>query len=261
MIGYRELEKGIKELGLTPRQPVLIHVGKDDFGFIRGGIETLLGAITANVFSIITPAFTYRTMVIPEDGPPNNGITYGTGSNANVMIEPFHMDIPPDETLGEFPVIFGRMPDVSRSTHPILSFYGLHAKEFLSLQTIPEPLTIIEALLDRDGLVVLINVDHSANTSIHLGERLANRRTFLRWALTYERVVECPNFPGCSSGFGAISKSVESFTGTLNLPGLDIKALPLRDLVATTRNLIHNDPNALLCQRPDCERCNTLRQG
>jgi aminoglycoside 3-N-acetyltransferase len=133
--------------------------------------------------------------------------------------------------------------------------------EFLGVQSILEPLTIIEALIDQDGLVVLINTDHTANTSIHLGERLANRRTFIRWAMTPERVVECPNFPGCSSGFGAIAKSLEQYSGTLDLSGLNIKAIPLRDLVSTTRDLILADPNALLCQRPNCERCNALRQS
>ncbi|MGB8253004.1 MAG: AAC(3) family N-acetyltransferase [Anaerolineaceae bacterium] len=261
MIGYRDLEKGFKELGLIPQRPVIIHVALDSFDFIRGGIETLLGAVTANTYSIITPAFTYRTMVIPEDGSSNNGITYGTGRQANVMVEAFHMDMPADDTLGVFPKIFSRMPGVARSTHPILSFYGIHAEEYLGVQSILEPLTIIEALLDRDGLVVLVNVDHTANTSIHLGERLANRRTFTRWALIHERVVACPNFPGCSSGFGTVTKSVEQFSGTLDLSGLEIKAIPLRDLVATTRDMILADPNALLCQRPDCERCNSLRQA
>jgi len=261
MIGYRDLEKGFKELGLTTQRPVIIHVAQDNFDYVRGGIETLLGALTANVYSIITPAFTYRTMVIPEAGVPNNGITYGTGQQENETVEAFQMTMPADETLGLFPIIFSRLPGVGRSTHPILSFYGIHAMEFLGVQSILEPLTIIEALIDQDGLVVLINTDHTANTSIHLGERLANRRTFIRWAMTPERVVECPNFPGCSSGFGAIAKSLEQYSGTLDLSGLNIKAIPLRDLVSTTRDMILADPNALLCQRPNCERCNALRQS
>jgi aminoglycoside 3-N-acetyltransferase len=261
MIGYHELEKAFKELGLTRRLPVIIHVSQDNFDHIRGGIESLLGALSANTFTILTPAFTYRAMVIPEDGSPDNGLTYGTGRQANDMVEAFHIDMPPDETLGIFPNIFNRMAGVARSTHPILSFYGIHAQEYLSAQSIQDPLGPIQALLDSDGLVVLVNVDHTANSSIHLGERMANRRTFIRWALTHERVVECPNFPGCSSGFGNITKSVEQDCGTVSLPGLEIKAISLRDLVMTTSNLITTDRNALLCQRSDCERCKTIRQA
>lgn len=260
MIGYRDLEKGFNGLGITSRQPVIIHAAQANFESVRGGIETLLGALVANAFSIITPAFTYRTMITPENGPLNNGLTYGAGGLSNDMVECFDAGMPPDESLGAFPVIFSHMNGVSRSIHPIFSFFGIHAEEFLSAQTIQEPLAIIEALLAFDSLVVLINVDHTANTSIHLGERLANRRTFVRWALTRDQIIECPNFPGCSSGFGAITKSIEQYSGALHFPGLEINAIPLRELVATSRAMVLADPIALLCQRPDCERCNAIRQ-
>jgi aminoglycoside 3-N-acetyltransferase len=259
MIGYRELEKGIKELGLNQEHPVIIHVAQDRFDTIRGGIETLLGALTANIFALVTPAFTYRTMLIPEMGPANNGITYGSGRQANEMVEAYDVGVLPDETLGAFPRIFSRMPGVERSKHPILSFYGLHAEEYLADQTLVNPLAVIEALMSNDGQVVLVNVEHTANTSIHLGEQLASRKTFVRWAMIKDSMVECPNFPGCSSGFNAISSIAEPYCGALHLSGLEIKALPLRDLVNAARGMIESDPNALLCQRPDCERCNAIR--
>ena len=259
MIGYRDLDKGFKDLGLNPKFPVIAHVAQDRFENIRGGIETLVGALTANTYSVVTPAFTYRTMLIPENGPPRNGMTYGSGRQANEMVDAFNMDMLPDEALGDFPRIFNRMPGVTRSRHPILSFYGLHADEYLEPQSLQDPLAVIQALMSNDGIVILVNVEQTANTSIHLGERKANRMSFVRWALTYNNIVACPNFPGCSSGFNAINNSIESFCGKLQLPGLEIKAIPLRDLVSTTCSMIQADSNALLCQRADCERCNTIR--
>ena len=259
MIGYRDLDKGFKDLGLNPKFPVIAHVAQDCFENIRGGIETLVGALTANTYSVVTPAFTYRTMLIPENGPPRNGMTYGSGRQANEMVDAFNMDMLPDEALGDFPRIFNRLPGVTRSRHPILSFYGLHADEYLEPQSLQDPLAVIQALMSNDGIVILVNVEQTANTSIHLGERKANRMSFVRWALTYNNMVACPNFPGCSSGFNAINNSIESFCGKLQLPGLEIKAIPLRDLVSTACSMIQADSNALLCQRADCERCNTIR--
>ncbi|MBN2257741.1 MAG: AAC(3) family N-acetyltransferase [Anaerolineaceae bacterium] len=260
MISYRELEKGIMKLGLSPSHPVIIHVARDPFESIKGGVETLLGALTANTYAVVTPAFTYRTMLIPEKGPPDNGITYGSGRQANEMVEAFDIRMPPDEALGDFPRVFSRLPGVERSKHPILSFFGLHSEEYLSTQTLSNPLAVIENMMANDGQVVLINVDHTANTSIHLGELMANRKTFVRWALTENDLVECANFPGCSFGFNAISSSLEPYCGSLGLAGLEIKALPLRDLISVVCNMIQKDPSALLCQRPDCERCNALRK-
>jgi aminoglycoside 3-N-acetyltransferase len=259
MIGYRDLDKGFKDLGMNPKFPVVAHVAQDHFENIRGGIETLIGALTANTYSIVTPAFTYRTMLIPENGPPRNGMTYGSGRQANEMVEAFNLDMLPDEALGDFPRVFKHLPGVSRSRHPILSFYGLHADEYLEPQTLQDPLAVIQALMANDGIVVLVNVEQTANTSIHLGERMAGRVSFVRWALSYNNMVACPNFPGCSSGFNAINNSIEPFCGKLQLPGLEIKAIPLRDLVSTACSMIQADPNALLCQRADCERCNVVR--
>ena len=259
MIGYRDLDKGFKDLGLSPKFPVIAHVAQDRFETIRGGMETLIGALTANTYSVVTPAFTYRTMLIPENGPERNGMIYGSGRQANEMVEAYSMDMIPDETLGDFPIIFKHLPGVSRSRHPILSFYGLHADEYLEPQTLQDPLAVIQALMSNDGIVVLVNVEQTANTSIHLGERMANRMSFERWALTCNNMFACTNFPGCSSGFNAINTSIEPFSGKLQLAGLEIKAIPLRDLVSTVRTMIQTDPNALLCQRVDCERCNIIR--
>jgi hypothetical protein len=39
-----------------------------------------------------------------------------------------------------------------------------------------------------------------------------------------------------------------------------IQAMPLHELVETTRQLIAADPTALLCSRTDCMSCNTTRR-
>jgi hypothetical protein len=41
--------------------------------------------------------------------------------------------------------------------------------------------------------------------------------------------------------------------------GAFIQAVPLKRLLAVTVELIKKDPLALLCQREDCERCNSVR--
>ncbi len=117
----------------------------------------------------------------------------------------------------------------------------------------------IAALSDEDGWVVLINVDHTVNTSIHYAEKLAGRKQFMRWALVENRVVECPSFPGDSSGFDAIESYIRPDTRRVDMGEAFIQAIPLKRLLEAVQELIKLDPLALLCQRTDCERCNAVR--
>jgi aminoglycoside 3-N-acetyltransferase len=128
------------------------------------------------------PTFTYKTMVTPGVGPPNNGITYGGDKDLNKMAEPFRLDMPPDKMMGILPRQLLEEKGVTRTSHPILSFAGLGADDILLTQTLFDPLAPIGALTEKDGWVLLINVDHTVNTSIHYGEKLAGRRQFVRWA-------------------------------------------------------------------------------
>jgi aminoglycoside 3-N-acetyltransferase len=207
------------------------------------------------------PTFTYKTMITPEVGPPNNGITYSSGKDLNKLAEPFLIDMPPDKMMGSLPLALLHEKDVLRTSHPILSFAGIKADEILLAQTLFDPLAPIRELAEKDGWVVLINVDHSVNTSIHYAEKLAGRGQFVRWAMTPGRIVECPGFPGDSTGFNAIEELTEPNTRRVEV-GQEafIQAVPLKRLLDVTVELIKKDPVALLCQREDCERCNAVRE-
>ncbi|MBP6178049.1 MAG: AAC(3) family N-acetyltransferase, partial [Anaerolineales bacterium] len=145
------------------------------------------------------------------------------------------------------------------SMHPIQSFAGIRADAILNTQTIYDPMAPIRALADHDGWVLLLGVDHRVNTSIHYAEKLGGRLQFIRWALMGDRVVECSGFPGDSEGFEAIAPHVEKYTRRVEIGGAQVQAVHLRSLVKTVVDMIQENPFALLCQRPDCERCTAVR--
>jgi aminoglycoside 3-N-acetyltransferase len=176
------------------------------------------------------------------------------------MAKPFRSDMPPDKMMGTLPLALLHQKDAIRSSHPILSFGGIKVDDILLSQTLSDPLAPIRELAGKDGWVVLINVDHSVNTSIHYGEKLAGRRGFVRWAMTPGRIVECPGYPGDSFGFNAIEEYIASHTRRVEIDnGAFIQAVPLKRLLEVTVELIKRDPLALLCQRSDCKRCNAVR--
>ena len=258
MVGYEELKNAFTELGLA-NKPVIAHASLHPFGYIHQGVDTVLSALSESVSGLIMPTFTYRTMVTPEVGPPNNGIGYGDDQYYNREARPFSPEMPADALMGILPETLRNHSAAKRSSHPILSFTGINTDLFLDTQTLHDPFAPIAALAQQDGWVVLINVDHTVNTSIHYAEKLAGRKQFVRWALLRDRVVECHNFPGDSSGFAVISEYMLMYTRQVELGPAFIQAVPLRQLFEVVQDLIKQDPLALLCQRTDCERCNAVR--
>ena len=260
MVSFHELFSGLRQLGVDKQSPVIIHASLSSFGEIRGGAETLLGAVLGNFNAIMAPTFTFKTMVIPEEGPPDNAITYGSGHDQNLMAEPFLPDMPADRLMGVFAETLRTRSGAKRSSHPILSFSGLNVDAALETQTQHDPFAPIGALAEQDGWVLLLGTDQTVNTSIHYAEKLAGRGQFVRWALLANSVTECSGFPGCSDGFGQIGPVMEGVSRRVKIGAAQVQAIPLQLLVQVVVDLVMKDPLALLCQRPDCERCNAARQ-
>jgi aminoglycoside 3-N-acetyltransferase len=255
---YAELVWAFQALGLQDT-PIIAHASLRPFGYIQGGAETVLEAMLASFGSIIMPTHTYKTKVIPPVGPPNNGVVYGSGRDLNKLAEPFHLNMRTDPMMGVLPETLRNHPSAMRTAHPILSFAGINADLALLTQTLYEPLAPIGILADQDGWVVLINVDHTVNTSIHYGEKLAGRKQFVRWALAQDRVVECPGYPGDSMGFFAIQPFLSADTRRVEIGEAFIQAVPLGRLFDVVQALIKKDPLALLCEQAECERCSAVR--
>ncbi len=259
MLTFNDLIVSFETLGLR-NKPVIAHASLSSFGYVVGGGDSIITALEYTTGAFILPSHTYKTMFTPASGPANNATNYARGQQWNRLAEPFQSDMPVDRLMGTVPESMRKWPEAHRSTHPILSFIGIRAEKILKTQTIEEPFAPLRALVEQDGWVLLLGVDHTVNTSIHFGEKLAGRKQFLRWALTQSGVVACPAFPGCSAGFEAIEPEVRSITKTIQVGNATVRALPLRPLMVRVIELIKKDRHALLCSRIDCERCADVRK-
>lgn len=259
-VSLSDLKAGLAKLGLA-KNLVIAHASLRAFGPIEGGAATMLTALLDSVRGVIMPAFTYKTMLNPDVGPPRNGITYGSQTDLNKMAEKFHADMPVDPAMGVLPEVMRRHPRAKRSMHPIQSFTGIRADAILNRQTLFDPLAPIGALAESDGWVLLLGVDHKVNTSIHYAEKLAGQLQFIRWALLQDRVVECPGFPGDSEGFNVIEPFIEKYTRQVQIGDARVQAVHLKSLINVVLEKLTENPYILLCGRPDCERCNAVRYG
>lgn len=259
MVSYRDLAAGFQKLNIPKQAPVIVHASIASIGDVRGGNETVLGALLANFEAIMAPTFTFKTMIIPEEGPDNNGIIYGSGKDLNRLAEFFVASMPSDKLMGSLPETIRLHAQAKRSNHPIFSFSGIGVDEALDSQTLEEPFSPIMVLNENHGWVILIGVDHRVNTAIHVAEQHSGRKTFTRWALTTHGIYECPNYPGCSEGFNKIEDYLNGIKKESRIGNALIQAFPLSDLIQTAASVIREDPLSLLCEKPDCERCQAVR--
>ena len=259
MISYRELVKAFNQVELDSHSRVIAHVSLDPVGAVQGGAETVIGAVRSVVETLVMPAFTHRTLVIPPVGPANNAVEYGSFEQENLDAQVFDRDLPVDPDLGPAAEAFRRLDGIARSPHPILSFCAQNAAEALEMQTLDHPLGPVEWLAEYDADVLLIGADHRSNFSLHWAEQLAGRKTFMRWALTRAGVVECTNMPGCSEGFNLIVGKLQGVARRVQIGQGRIEAVALRDLLHIATNWIKEDPRALLCERTGCPHCAAVR--
>lgn len=259
-VSYRQLVRALRELNIPAGKPVVVHSSLRAFGSVLGGADTVAGALIEVFDSVIVPTFTYNTLVVPETGPPDNAIQYGTHTDRNKMAEFFYPQMPADKLMGAIAESVRLHPHADRSGHPIMSFAGVNARKYLEKQRLTEPLAPLAAMYDQGGWVLLLGVGHTTNTTIHLGERLAGRKMYTRWALMSDIVVTCTNIPYCSDGFDAIQPLMEPFIKRTVIGEAVVQAMPMYELIQTTRQLIEADPSALLCDRTDCQSCNTVRR-
>ncbi|HAF60835.1 MAG TPA: hypothetical protein DCK95_00735 [Anaerolineaceae bacterium] len=260
MLQYRDIKTALQDLCIERSDPTIVYASSQLIPQVRGGAQTILGAILGSIDNILMPSFTYRTMVIPEFGPPDNLINYGSGRISNLDAAIFTPELPADFADSQISEIFRNYPDVSRSAHPIFSFLGLGLDSALISQTISDPYGHIRFLQGKDAKIVLLAKDPSALFSLHFCEQVSGRKQFVRWAITQDGIKECPHFPGCPRGFHKILYQLDADMKKTQIVGDPCYSVSLDHLVSTAVALLSTDPYALLCNDLHCEKCNAIRR-
>lgn len=248
-----ELEGALAECGLDGSPHVIVHASLRAFGHIDGGAPAVLRALRGRAATVVMPAFSYYTLVWPEEGrgpdwprpAPPPGANFGR-----------YTKVSPD--IGRVAQTLVDNPNAARSFHPALSFVavGDKADEVLGVQSLDVPYAPIGKLYDEDGLAVLFGVDHRSNTTVHYGEYLAGMPLLDRYVLVNGRVQKT-SFPNCSADFGRLAPHVQGATAQVGRGRISV--FRVRELVDRTRELLARDPEALLCTYPGC-RCQTVRR-
>jgi aminoglycoside 3-N-acetyltransferase len=265
----QEIVDGLRALGLDGLSTVIVHSSLRSFGYVDGGALAVCRALVAACGTVLMPAGAWDRTGVPA--PPNlirphNAVHVAESwDEFDVALEqavPFSPDLPIDRELGRVPETMRQSFPHQRCTHPLLSFLavGRHAAGLIAAQTLDRPLDPIEALASLDGDVLLLGVDHTVNTAIHLAEQRLRRSRFYRYAKAADGVwMELPNIPGQSHCFGEIEPELTAQSCEVIIGRCRARRVAVATVLAAAERLILADPAAMLCPDPEC-RCGAALQ-
>jgi aminoglycoside 3-N-acetyltransferase len=241
----------VRTLGVRAGDLMIVHSSYKSIGGVEGGPAAVAQAMVDAVSpggSVFMPTFNYgRDPYHPATAPSLDG----------VITE-----------------LFRQRPDAIRSRHPThpIAGVGPDAAAILDGHDRVEPFgrgSPCWRLWERDAWVLLIGVDHAANSMAHVAEELLDMSYLDRRRIA--RVVQADGSiadvtirrPGCSDAWGPVIDPPLRARGAIvagTLGQARVMLMRSKTVVDVTANLLRADPAALLCHQPGCEACNQARR-
>jgi aminoglycoside 3-N-acetyltransferase len=173
------LIRDLRELGVTEGSVVIAHVAMSTLGWVVGGaqamVEAMLGAV-GPTGTLVTPT---------QSAHLSDPALWQAPPVPPEWVEVIRRDMPlfdpaltPTRAMGQVVECFRRHPGAIRSQHPTVSFaaVGPLAADLMSDHPLTPGLgegSPLSRLYDADAQVLLLGVDHSNDTSLHLAEHRA----------------------------------------------------------------------------------------
>jgi aminoglycoside 3-N-acetyltransferase len=228
-----ELEAGLRKLGLTGGDIVLLHSSLSSVGKVDGGADTVIDAFLSILGS-------EGTLVVP---------TFGA--------------------LGVIPETLKKRADAVSSIHPRASVASIGRKaieicsDHWKAETAHSHQTPYTRIADLGGYVCLLGVDHDRNTTLHTVEALLelpylNRTPEVTFSTPVGEITKSwPHFPGPHRNFIGLERLLQE-EGIIRHGKIGeavvrlMKSRELIDKLLTTGTI---DPDFVLCDNPNCEDC------
>ncbi|MDE2801337.1 MAG: AAC(3) family N-acetyltransferase, partial [Chloroflexota bacterium] len=158
-VGIANVTEQLRALGVQPGQTLQVHTAFSTVGPIEGGPIGLIEALRA----AIGPG---GTLVMPSMSDDDD--------------HPFDPQMTPCLGMGVTADTFRRLPGVLRSDNPhAFAAVGPLASRIVAPHSLSLPHGLdspVGRVYELGGHVLLLGIDHTSNTTIHLGEHLAGVR-------------------------------------------------------------------------------------
>ncbi len=179
-ITVETLKKDFFNIGLRQGMTILVHSSLSSTGWVCGGASAVILALEDVLGTNGTLVMPAHSGDLSDPGKWGNPpVPESWWETIKQTMPPYDCDMTPTRGVGIIPEVFRKQRSVLRSSHPQISFAAWgknsefitsgHSLEFGCGENSP-----LAKIYDLDGYVLLLGVDHSSNTSIHLAEARAD---------------------------------------------------------------------------------------
>lgn len=239
-------------------KPICVHASMRSLGADRPRASELLDRFLGIGCTVLVPTFTYalEQPAPANDRPDQNGWDYEAFQPTphGRCFDPAGNELSLRD-MGQFPKAVLEHQGRVRGDHPLNSFsaVGPLAAELIGGQSPDDVYSPLRSLCAGGGQVLMVGVDFTSLTLLHLAEHQAGRRLFVRWAKGADGDVRACNVGSCSNAF-------EHFRDVIPFDGTRIGQSPVRVLDAgwaldAATAAIVDQPGITRCGNPGCERC------
>lgn len=265
-VHQRDIQDSIRILELSER-PVCLHSSLRSFGHVEGGARAVVEAFLHEGCTLLVPAFTWVFAVPPplHSRIPRNGWNYeafsGPTSGIGRIYTPASTEI--DREMGAIAATVATWPERARGNHPLCSFaaVGPLAEEIIAGQLPLDVYAPLNALAQRNGVVLLAGVGIEKMTLLHLAEKVAGRTLFRRWANDAHGQPIAVEVGSCSDGFSRLELHFQADVISTVVGQSKWKVSSSHQVLYEATLAIRADPNVTHCGDPTCDRCNDAVAG
>lgn len=260
------IRAAIRTLGLAGK-PVCVHSSLRSFGWVEGGAGAVVDAFLAEGCTLLVPTFSgaaFEAWPDPPDAIERNGWRGPFPADRSAGAEVFTpASTTIDADLGAIPAAVLAMPGRVRGAHPLDSFaaVGPLAHALVGGQNPQHVYAPLEALMASGGAVVLMGVELTAMTLIHLAEHRAGRALFVRWARDAGGEIARVRVGGCSGGFGNLDAALAPAIRRVDVGQSRWMVMDAAQALDLATAAIRADPRITHCGNAACDRCNDAVLG
>jgi len=241
---------GFKKIGIAKNDKLIVHSSLSSFGQVVNGAKTVVLSLQRAVGTgglIMMPTFTYGH-------------------------EPFDVHLTPSKA-GRITEVFRLSSSVFRSEHPGFSVavWGANASEFAKGHDSDVGIgreTPIHRMIESGAKILLLGVDQTSNSSLHLAQDLAQAPYLNRYRMTEVIEADGSRRPfrmrraGCSLGFEKIQPIIDrsGIENRVMIGSALVRILPGIQFIDLSVALLREDPGFLLCDRQECSSCAEARE-
>lgn len=260
-----DIRHATRAAGLS-EQPLCVHASLRSFGQVEGGAGTVVRGLLAEGCTVLVPTFSSAFMIPPPPTmrPPRNAWDYDqaatdlAGVGRSYTSETNEMNL----YMGAIPAAVLQMDGRVRGNHPLNSFsaVGPLAHDLIDRQTGDDVYAPFERLVELEGSVVLMGVELTSMTLIHLAERMAGRTLFRRWANDVDGTATMVAIGSCSTGFNRFDPVLAPLERRATVGKSLWRIVPAGPALEAATRAIRGDPTITHCGKEAC-RCNDAVRG